>query len=102
LERTHEQIVYREIEAAHAPATLPFLMNLALLRNKPLCDRSRLKFARQRHTISEELWRKGVRDAAGLGKQIVRDKGKRIYTFAVDLPFSTEYFSFANGCAKAA
>jgi ABC-type nitrate/sulfonate/bicarbonate transport system substrate-binding protein len=89
----HQQISYREIEAAHAPAALPFLMNLGVT---PLQVRTVtglvLSLQGNAITISQELWRKGVRDAEGLGRQIAKERGSRIYTFAVDLPFSTEYF----------
>lgn len=89
----HREIVYREIDAAHAPAALPFLMNLGITPLQTRCVTGLvLSLQGNAITISEELWRKGVRDAEGLGRQIVKDRGKRIYTFAVDLPFSSEYF----------
>src|ERR1051326_3978170 len=89
----HEQLVYREIQAAHAPAALPFLMNLGLTpEHTPCITGLLLSLQGNAITLSQELWRKGVRDAVGLGKQMAREKGKRIYTFAVDLPFSSEYF----------
>jgi ABC-type nitrate/sulfonate/bicarbonate transport system substrate-binding protein len=89
----HQQIVYREIEAAHAPAALPFLMNLGITPEQARCVTGLvLSLQGNAIAISQDLWKKGVRDATGLGKQIVRDQGKRIYTFGVDLPFSTEYF----------
>ena len=89
----HEQIVFRQIEAAHASAALPFLMNMGVTPEQTACVTGLvLSLQGSAITISQELWRKGVRDAEGLGKQIVRDKGKRIYTFAVDLPFSSDYF----------
>ncbi len=89
----HREIVYREIDAAHGPAALPFLMNLGITPLQARCVIGvLLSLQGNAITISQELWRKGVRDAAGLGKEIVKTKGKRIYTFAVDLPFSSEYF----------
>jgi ABC-type nitrate/sulfonate/bicarbonate transport system substrate-binding protein len=89
----HRELAYRELEAAHAPAALPFLMNLGITPLQARCVTGLLLGMQGNAiTISEELWRKGVRDAEGLGKEIVRTKGKRIFTFAVDLPFSSEYF----------
>jgi ABC-type nitrate/sulfonate/bicarbonate transport system substrate-binding protein len=89
----HREIVYREIDAAHAPAALPFLMNLGITPLQTRCVTGLvLSLQGNAITVSEELWRKGVRDAEGLGRQIAKDRGKRIYTFAVDLPFSSEYF----------
>ena len=89
----HREIVYREIDAAHGPSALPFLMNLGITPLQARCVIGvLLSLQGNAITISQELWRKGVRDAQGLGKEIVKTKGKRIYTFAVDLPFSSEYF----------
>lgn len=89
----HEQIVFRQIEAAHAPAALPFLMRMGVTPEQAPCVTGLvLSLQGSAITVSQELWRKGVHDAEGLGKQIARDKGKRIYTFAVDLPFSSDYF----------
>src|ERR1051325_3182037 len=89
----HREMAYRELEAAHAPAALPFLMNLGITPLQARCVTGLLLGLQgNAMTISEDLWRKGVRDAEGLGKEIVRTKGKRICTFAVDLPFSSEYF----------
>src|SRR4051794_33691713 len=89
----HRELFYRELDAAHAHASLPFLMNLGITPLQTRCVTGLLlSLQGNAITISQELWRKGVRDAEGLGKEIVKTKGKRIYTFAVDLPFSSEYF----------
>jgi ABC-type nitrate/sulfonate/bicarbonate transport system substrate-binding protein len=89
----HRELAYRELEAAHAPAALPFLMNLGITPLQARCVTGLLLGMQGNAiTISEELWRKGVRDAGSLSKEIVRTKGKRVFTFAVDLPFSSEYF----------
>src|SRR3954470_12805353 len=89
----HQQLVYREIDAAHAPAALPFLMNLGVTPLQARCVTGLvLSLQGNGITISQELWRRGIRDASGLGRHIVKERGKRIYSFAVDLPFSTEYF----------
>ncbi len=79
----HQEIVYREIDAAHAPAALPFLMNLGITPSQARCVTGLvLSLQGNAITISQELWRKGVRDAAGLGREIAKSRGKRIYTFA--------------------
>jgi ABC-type nitrate/sulfonate/bicarbonate transport system substrate-binding protein len=81
----HQQIFYREIDAAHAPAALPFLMNLGVTPLQARCVTGLvLSLQGCAITLSQELWRKGVRNAEDLGRQIFRDRGKRIYTFAVD------------------
>jgi ABC-type nitrate/sulfonate/bicarbonate transport system substrate-binding protein len=89
----HEQLVFRQIEAAHASAALPFLMRMGVTPEQAPCVTGLvLSLQGSAVTISEALWRKGVHDAEGLGKLILRDKGRRVYTFAVDLPFSSDYF----------
>ena len=60
-------------EVAHAPAVLPLLMNLGITPLQARCVTGLLLGLQGNAlTISEELWRKGIRDAEGLGKEIVR------------------------------
>jgi ABC-type nitrate/sulfonate/bicarbonate transport system substrate-binding protein len=47
-------------------------------------------------TVSQELWRLGVRDAHSLRQQMWQDRKKKIYTFAVSCPLSAAYFFFSN------
>ena len=89
----NDKIIHRQLDAAHAPATLPFLINLGLTGEKCVCL-SGLVLSLQGNaiTISQDLWRRGVRDAKSLRDRISRDAGKRIYTFGVVHPFSSQHF----------
>ena len=63
----NDQIIHRQLDAAHAPATLPFLINLNLTGENCVCL-SGLVLSLQGNaiTISHELWKRGVRDAKSL------------------------------------
>jgi ABC-type nitrate/sulfonate/bicarbonate transport system substrate-binding protein len=89
----NDQIIHRELDAAHAPASLPFLINLNLTGENCACL-SGLVLSLQGNaiTISHELWKRGVRDAQTLRDRILRDTNKRTYTFGVVFPFSSQHF----------
>lgn len=88
-----EQVIYGELDGAHAPATLPFLSNLGL-ESEPCDCIAGLVLSLQGITItlSRGLWERGVRDAETLREEIYRGWGKKTYTFGVALPFTTERF----------
>lgn len=89
----HDKLIYQEMEAAHAPGALPFLINLGVTPARwPCVTGVVLSLQGNAITLSRELWEDGVRDAASLGERMSREQGKRTYAFAVDLPFSSEYF----------
>jgi len=89
----HDKLIYQEMEAAHAPGALPFLINLGVTPARwPCVTGMVLSLQGNAITLSKELWDDGVRDASSLGERISSDRGKRTYAFAVDLPFSSEYF----------
>src|SRR5438128_2140305 len=85
-----DKITRRELDAATAPATLPFLMNLGLTPEKCACVTGMvLSLQGNAITISRDLWNQGVRDAESLGQYIMRDK--RTYTFGVGCPLGPQY-----------
>ena len=86
-----DKVIYGQLDAAHAPATLPFLANLGL-ESDPCACISGLVLSLQGNAIavSRQLWDQGVRDAASLRHQIYRTWGKRTYTFGVAFTFSTQ------------
>jgi len=85
-----DRIANRELDAAHSPATLPFLMNLGLTPEKCSSASSMvLSLQGNAITLSRDLWNRGVRDAATFGQHIMRDK--RTYTFGVGCPLSPQY-----------
>jgi two-component system, oxyanion-binding sensor len=86
-----DRVIYGELDAAHAPATLPFLANLGL-ESDPCACVSGLVLSLQGNavTISRQLWDQGVRDAATLREQIYKHWGKHVFTFGVVFSFSSQ------------
>lgn len=85
-----DKIARGQIHAAHAPATLPFLINLGLGPEQCDCVTGLvLSLQGNAITISRDLWNRGVRDAESLGRHIMRDK--RTYTFGVGCPLGPQY-----------
>ena len=79
-----------QLDAGHAPATLPFLMNLGLTPEKcPAVTSFVLSLQGNAITVSRHLWNCGVRDAETLGRHIMHDK--RTYTFGVGFPLGPQY-----------
>lgn len=91
--RINDKIVHLQLDAAHAPATLPFLNNLGLTEESCACATGLvLSLQGNAITISRALWKQGVRDAQSLKKRIIRDSGNKTFTFGVVFPFSSQYF----------
>src|SRR5580692_7833500 len=88
-----DRVVDGTLDAAHAPATLPFLTNLGLESEPCECIGGMiLSLQGNAITISRTLWEQGVRSAETMREQIYRSWGKRTFTFGVAFPFSTQYF----------
>jgi ABC-type nitrate/sulfonate/bicarbonate transport system substrate-binding protein len=88
-----DKIIYGELDAAHAPATLPFITNLAIESDHCACVAGMvLSLQGNAITVSRELQDAGVRDAAGLRQLVYRNWGRRTYTFGIVLPHSPPYF----------
>ncbi len=88
-----DRIVYGELDATHAPATLPFVTNLEIQSDESACVAGMvLSLQGSAIIVSRELWEQGVRDGASLRDVIYRDWGRRTYTFAVEFPHSPPYF----------
>jgi len=86
-----DKVIQGELDAAHAPATLPFLANLGI-ESDPCACVSALVLSLQGNAIalSRQLWQEGVRDAATLRERIYRDWGKRTFTFGVGFGLSSQ------------
>ena len=86
-----DKVIQGQLDAAHAPATLPFLANLGI-ESDPCACVSGLVLSLQGNaiTISRKLWDEGVRDAAGLRERIYRNWGKRTFTFGVVFSLSSQ------------
>src|SRR5258706_14454777 len=88
-----DKIIYGELDAAHAPATLPFVANLGLDSDQCACV-SGLVLSLQGNaiTISRQLWDEGVRDAKTMRELIYRNWRRRTFTFGIVFPYSSQYF----------
>jgi ABC-type nitrate/sulfonate/bicarbonate transport system substrate-binding protein len=88
-----DRVIWGELEAAQAPAPLPFLANLGLESDLCACV-SGLVLSLQGNAIavSRPLWNEGVRDARTLRDLIYRNWGRRTYTFGLVLPYSPPHF----------
>src|SRR5260370_28874252 len=76
-----DKVIYGDLDAAHAPATLPFLANLGIESDPCACVTGLvLSLQGNAITISSELWEAGVRDAVTLREQIYRHWRKRTFT----------------------
>lgn len=88
-----DKIIDGELDAAHAPATLPFITNLGLDSDRCACVTGLvLSLQGNAITISKELASEGVTDAATLRELVYRRWGRRTYTLGVVFPHSPAYF----------
>jgi two-component system, oxyanion-binding sensor len=92
-ENIRDRVIWGDLDAAHAPATLPFLANLGLESDR-CASVSGFVMSLQGNaiTLSRQLWSEGVRDAQTLRDLIYRKWGRRTYTFGVAFPYSPPYF----------
>jgi ABC-type nitrate/sulfonate/bicarbonate transport system substrate-binding protein len=88
-----DKIIYGELDAAHAPAALPFAANFGLGSDQCACV-SGLVLSLQGNaiTLSRELWERGVRDATTLREEIRRTGGRKTFTFGVVFSYSSHHF----------
>jgi ABC-type nitrate/sulfonate/bicarbonate transport system substrate-binding protein len=89
----HDKFHLGLLDAAHAPASLPFLMNVGLTPEKHACVAGLvLSLEGNAITVSRQLARMGVVDAATMGERVHQERGRRIYSFGVASPLSPQYF----------
>jgi ABC-type nitrate/sulfonate/bicarbonate transport system substrate-binding protein len=87
-----DKVISGELDAAHAPATLPFLANLGVESDPCACVSAMvLNLHGNAITISRQIWERGVRDAASLRDLIFRSWKKRTFTFGVLFPYSCQH-----------
>ncbi len=88
-----DKVVQGGLEAAHAPATLPFLTNLDGDSDDCACVCGAvLSLQGNAITISRQLWSQDVRDAKSLREQIYRQWGEKTFTFGVPSLLSSQSF----------
>ena len=85
-----DKIIHRELDAAHAVAAMPIAVSLGL--GSIPCDCLTalvLNLNGNAITLSQDLWKRGVRDGKTLREEIIRSRREKIYTFGVVFPFSS-------------
>ena len=85
-----DKVIHRELEAAHAPAAIPMTATLGL--GSIPCDCLTalvLNLNGNAITLSNDLWKRGVRDGRSLRDEILRSRNEKIYTFGAVFPFSS-------------
>jgi ABC-type nitrate/sulfonate/bicarbonate transport system substrate-binding protein len=85
-----DKIIYGELEASHALAAMPVSAILGL--GSIPCDCLTalvLNLNGNAITLSNDLWKRGVRDGDTLREEIKRSRHERILTFGVVFPFSS-------------
>lgn len=85
-----DKIIHGELDAAHALATMPVAAALGL--GSPACECVTglvLNLNGNAITLSNELWKRGVRDGRTLRAEITRSRQERMLTFGVGFPFSS-------------
>jgi ABC-type nitrate/sulfonate/bicarbonate transport system substrate-binding protein len=85
-----DKIIHRELDAAHAPAAMPIAATLGL--GSIPCDCLTalvLNLNGNAITLSNDLWKHGVRDGKTLRAEITRSRHEKIFTFGAVFPFSS-------------
>ena len=85
-----DKVIHRELDAAHAVAAMPMAATLGLGSIPCECVTGLvLNLNGNAITLSNDLWKKGVRDGRSLRDEIFRSRNEKIYTFGVVFPFSS-------------
>jgi len=85
-----DKIIHRELDAAHALAAMPVAASLGL--GSMACDCLTglvLNLNGNAITLSNELWKRGVREGRTLREEIIRSRREKMLTFGVVFPFSS-------------
>ena len=85
-----DKIIHGELDAAHALAAMPVAATLGL--GSVPCDCLTalvLNLNGNAITLSEDLWKRGVRDGKTLRDEIIRSRREKMFTFGIVFPFSS-------------
>lgn len=85
-----DKVIHRELDAAHALAAMPIAATLGL--GSVPCDCLTalvLSLNGNAITLSNNLWKRGVRDGKTLREEIIRSRREKTYTFGVTFSFSS-------------
>jgi len=97
-----DKIIHGELEAAHAVAGMPVAATLGL--GSISCDCLTalvLNLHGNAITLSNELWKRGVRDGKTLREEINRSRREKTFVFGVVYPFSSHNFLLRDWLAAA-
>lgn len=85
-----DKVVHGELEAAHAIAAMPLAATLGLGSVAADCLTALvLNLNGNAITLSNDLWKRGVRDGNSLREAIREARREKIFTFGVVFPFSS-------------
>lgn len=97
-----DKVIHRELDAAHALAPMPVAATLGLGSVRcECCTALVLNLHGNAITLSNDLWRRGVRDGATLREEIRRSRRERTLVFGVVFPFSSHHFLLRGWLAAA-
>jgi ABC-type nitrate/sulfonate/bicarbonate transport system substrate-binding protein len=85
-----DKIIYGELTAAHALAAMPVAAMLGLGSVQcDCCTALVLNLHGNAITLSNDLWKRGVRNGKTLRAEIIHSRREKIYAFGVVFPFSS-------------
>jgi ABC-type nitrate/sulfonate/bicarbonate transport system substrate-binding protein len=97
-----DKIIYGELEAAHALAAMPLAATLGFGSIPCECLTALvLNLHGNAITLSNDLWRRGVRDGSSLRQEIIRSRRTRTLTFGVVFSCSSHQFLLRGWLASA-
>ena len=85
-----DKVIHKELDAAHALAAMPVAATLGL--GSIACDCLTalvLNLNGNAITLSNDLWKRGVRDGKTLREEIIRSRREKTYAFGAVFPFSS-------------
>ena len=85
-----DKVIHGELDAAHALAAMPVAATLGL--GSVACDCLTalvLNLNGNAITLSNDLWKRGVRDGKTLREEIIRARREKVFTFGAVFPFSS-------------
>src|SRR5258706_1332861 len=88
-----DKIIYGELDAAHALAAMPLAATLGLGSIQCDCLTALvLSLHGNAITLSNDLWRRGVRHGVSLRQEIVRSRGEKAFVFGTVHPVSSHHY----------
>jgi ABC-type nitrate/sulfonate/bicarbonate transport system substrate-binding protein len=96
-----DKIIHGELEAAHALAAMPVAATLGLGSIRCECLTALvLNLHGNAITLSQDLWKAGIRNAALLREEIVRLRHQKVFTFGAVSPVSSHFYLLRKWLAE--